>query len=84
MSRSLFTYPQERFLVIAPVISYMRAMKSKEINKTIERLDNQDWKRMKKHLDKKYPSMKLPTVKDFKELVKLYGKFREDKEKILN
>jgi len=27
MSRSLFTYSQERFLVIAPVISYIRAMK---------------------------------------------------------
>ena len=59
-------------------------MKAKDVNKTIERLDSQDWKNMKEHLDKKFPSMTLPTVEDFKELVKLYGKFKEYKEGRLN
>ena len=55
-------------------------MKTKDINKTLERLNDQDWDNMKKHMDKKFPNMTLPTVEDFKELVKLYGKFKEDKE----
>ena len=55
-------------------------MKSKEINETIEKLDDQDWENMKKHLDEKFPSMTLPTVEDFKKLVKLYGKFQSYKE----
>ena len=59
-------------------------MTPKDVNKTIERLDAQDWKNMKEHLDKKFPSMTLPTVEDFKELVKLYGKFKEYKEGRLN
>jgi predicted component of type VI protein secretion system len=59
-------------------------MTPKDVNKTIERLDSQDWKNMKEHLDKKFPSMTLPTVEDFKELVKLYGKFKEYKEGRLN
>ena len=41
-------------------------MKAKDVNKTIERLDDQDWDNMKKHLDEKFPSMTLPTVEDFK------------------
>jgi len=59
-------------------------MSPKDVNKTIERLDNQDWDNMKKHMDKKFPNMTLPTVEDFKELVKLYGKFKEYKEGRLN
>jgi len=59
-------------------------MSPKDYNKTIERLDNQDWDNMKKHMDKKFPNMTLPTVEDFKELVKLYGKFKEYKEGRLN
>jgi len=59
-------------------------MSPKDVNKTIERLDDQDWKNMKKHLDEKFPSMTLPTVEDFKELVKLYGKFKEYEEKKLH
>jgi hypothetical protein len=59
-------------------------MKSKEINETIERLDNQDWQRMKEHMDKKFPNMTVPTIKDFKELVRLYGLATEYHEKKLN
>ena len=55
-------------------------MSPKDVNKTIERLDDQDWDNMKKHMDKKFPNMTLPTVEDFKELVKLYGKFQTYKE----
>ena len=33
MSRSLFTYTQERYLVIAPVISYIRDINRKEYMK---------------------------------------------------
>ena len=59
-------------------------MSPKDINKTIERLDDQDWNRMKEHMDKKCPSMTLPTVEDFKDLVKLYGKFKEYEKKKFN
>ena len=55
-------------------------MKTKDINKTLERLNDQDWDNMKKHMDKKFPNMTLPTVEDFKALVKLYGKFQTYKE----
>ena len=55
-------------------------MKAKEVNETIEKLDDQDWENMKKHLDEKFPTMTLPTVEDFKALVKLYGKFQTYKE----
>ncbi len=59
-------------------------MKSKEINETIERLDDGDWQRMKEHMDKKFPNMTVPTIKDFKELVRLYGLTKEHNEKKLN
>tara|TARA_R110002012_G_scaffold8357_1_gene38567 strand:+ start:237 stop:416 length:180 start_codon:yes stop_codon:yes gene_type:complete len=59
-------------------------MSPKDVNKTIERLDDQDWENMKKHLDEKFPTMALPTVEDFKVLVKLYGKFQTYKEGKLN
>ena len=59
-------------------------MKAKEVNNAIEKLDDQDWENMKEHLDEKFPTMTLPTVEDFKELVKLYGKFQTYKEKKIN
>ena len=59
-------------------------MKAKEVNETIERLDDQDWQRMKEHMDKKFPNMTVPTIKDFKELVRLYGLTKEHNEKKLN
>ena len=43
-------------------------MKSKEIIETIDRLDDGDWQRMKEHMDSKFPNMKLPDLKSFKEL----------------
>ena len=59
-------------------------MSPKDVNKTIERLDDQDWENMKKHMDEKFPNMKVPNIEDFKELVKLYGKFKEYEEKKLH
>ena len=59
-------------------------MNSKEINETIDRLDDAEWQRMKEHMDKKFPNMKLPTIKDFKELVRLYGLATEHHEQKLN
>jgi hypothetical protein len=59
-------------------------MKAKEVNKTIERLDDQDWDRMKKHMDEKFPNMTVPTIEDFKELVRLYGLATEHNEKKIN
>ena len=59
-------------------------MKSKEINETIDRLDDVDWQRMKEHMDKKFPNMTVPTIKDFKELVRLYGLATEYNEKKIN
>ena len=59
-------------------------MKSKEINETLERLNDAEWQRMKDHMDKKFPNMKLPDVESFKELVRLYGLATEYHEKKLN
>ena len=59
-------------------------MNSKEINETIDRLDDAEWQRMKEHMDAKFPNMKLPTIKDFKELVRLYGLATEHNERKLN
>ena len=59
-------------------------MKAKEVNETIERLDDQDWQRMKKHMDAKFPNMTVPTIEDFKELVRLYGLATEHSERKLN
>jgi len=59
-------------------------MNSKEIKWTIDRLDEGDWQRMKEHMDKKFPNMKLPDVESFKELVRLYGLATEHHEKKLN
>ena len=57
---------------------------AKEIKWTIDRLDDGDWQRMKEHMDKKFPNMKLPDVESFKELVRLYGLATEHHEKKLN
>ena len=59
-------------------------MNSKEINETLERLNDADWQRMKEHMDKKFPNMKLPDMQSFKDLVRLYGLATEKYEKKLN
>jgi hypothetical protein len=59
-------------------------MTSKETMKTIQQLDNQEWENMKNHIDKTFPEMKLPTMKDFKEFIKLWGSFQIYKSKKLN
>ena len=59
-------------------------MNSKEIKRTIARLDDSDWQRMKEHMDKKFPNMAMPNMETFKELVRLYGLATEYHEKKLN
>ena len=59
-------------------------MKAKETIETIDNLSDADWQRMKEHMDKKFPNMTVPTIKDFKELVRLYGLATEYNEKKLN
>ena len=59
-------------------------MNSKEIKWTIDRLDDGDWQRMKEHMDKKFPNMKVPDMQSFKELVRLYGLATERYEKQQN
>ena len=59
-------------------------MTAKETMKTIQELDNQEWLDMKNHIDKTFPEMTLPTMKDFKELVNLWGSFQIYKSKKLN
>ena len=71
------------------VIGYYRIRKrghmtSKEIKWTIDRLDDGDWQRMKEHMDKKFPNMKVPDMESFKEHVRLYGLATEYYEKNLN
>jgi len=55
-------------------------MGARETIETIERLNDQDWERMKKHMDEKFPNMKVPDMKSFKELVKIYGMMQQRKE----
>ena len=55
---------------------------AKEIKWTIDRLDDGDWQRMKEHMDKKFPNMKLDNMKSFQALVRLFGKYEEHKEKL--
>ena len=57
-------------------------MNSKEIKWTIDRLDDGDWQRMKEHMDKKFPNMKLNNMKSFQALVRLFGKYEEHKAKL--
>ena len=59
-------------------------MNSKEINKTIDRLDDAEWQRMKEHMDKKFPNMTMKDLKTFKMLVQCFGLQMEDNEKKIN
>jgi hypothetical protein len=55
---------------------------AKEIKWTIDRLEDGDWQRMKEHMDKKFPNMKLDNMKSFQALVRLFGKYEEQKAKL--
>jgi|OM-RGC.v1.037128191 hypothetical protein len=55
-------------------------MKKQEIIDQINNLPEHEWDRMKKHMDAKFPSMAMPNMDLFKEMVKMYGMF--DKEKL--
>ena len=55
---------------------------AKEITDTIDRLNDGDWQRMKEHMDKKFPNMKLDNMKSFQALVRLFGKYEEQKAKL--
>jgi hypothetical protein len=55
-------------------------MKKQEIIDQINNLTEQDWNNMKKHMDEKFPSMAMPDMSLFKEMVKMFGMF--DKEKL--
>ena len=55
-------------------------MSKKEIIDQINNLTEQDWNNMKKHMDERFPSMAMPDMNLFKEMVKMYGMF--DKEKL--
>ena len=59
-------------------------MSAKETIEQINNLSDADWQRMKEHMDKKFPNMKLPDMQSFKELVRLYGLATEHYEKKLN
>jgi len=52
---------------------------AKEITDTIDRLDDGDWQRMKEHMDKKFPNMKLDNMESFQALVRLFGKNKNQK-----
>ena len=53
-------------------------MKKQEIINQINNLTEQDWNNM--HMDEKFPSMAMPDMSLFKEMVKMFGMF--DKEKL--
>tara|TARA_R100000773_G_scaffold18254_1_gene16527 strand:- start:215 stop:514 length:300 start_codon:yes stop_codon:yes gene_type:complete len=55
---------------------------AKEITDTIDRLDDGDWQRMKEHMDKKFPNMKLDNMESFQALVRLFGKYEKHKAKL--
>ena len=55
---------------------------AKEITDTIDSLEDGDWQRMKEHMDKKFPNMKLDNMKSFQALVRLFGKYEEQKAKL--
>ena len=59
-------------------------MTSKEIAETLNRLSDADWERMKQHMDKKFPNMKLPDMQSFKDLCRLYNMTDRFNEKKLN
>ena len=41
-------------------------MKAKDHIKQINDLPESEWKRMKEHMDKKFPNMKMPNMDTFK------------------
>ena len=55
-------------------------MKAKDHIKQINDLPESEWKRMKEHMDKKFPNMKMPNMDTFKEMVKLFGMNMEKSE----
>ena len=54
--------------------------KAKDHIKQINDLPESEWERMKEHMDKKFPNMKMPNMDTFKEMVKLFGMSMERKE----
>ena len=59
-------------------------MKAKEVIQTIDKLDDNEWQRMKDHMDAKFPNMKLPDMTSFKMMVQLFGMGMQDAEKKLH
>ena len=57
-------------------------MTAKETIETIDNLSDADWQRMKEHMDKKFPNMKLPSMKSFQTLVRMFSRYEEYKEKL--
>ena len=53
---------------------------AKEYIKQINDLPESEWERMKEHMDKKFPNMKMPNMDTFKEMVKLFGMSMEREE----
>jgi hypothetical protein len=54
--------------------------KTEDYIKQINDLPESEWERMKKHMDKKFPNMKMPNMDTFKEMVKLFGMNMEREE----
>jgi len=44
--------------------------KTEDYIKQINDLPESEWERMKEHMDKKFPNMKMPNMDTFKEMVK--------------
>ena len=54
--------------------------KTEDYIKQINDLPESEWERMKEHMDKKFPNMKMPNMDTFKEIVKLFGMSMEREE----
>jgi hypothetical protein len=54
--------------------------KTEDYIKQINDLPESEWERMKEHMDKKFPNMKMPNMDTFKEMVKLFGMNMEREE----
>ena len=54
--------------------------KTEDYIKQINDLPESEWERMKEHMDKKFPNMKMPNMDTFKEMVKLFGMSMEREE----
>ena len=59
-------------------------MTAKETIKQINELPESEWLRMKEHMDKKFPNMKMPDMTSFKMMVQLFGMGMQDAEKKLH